>query len=150
MEKIGTWQTIQSLWDRLMVWLMSLMAIVVVPLLPLFVEFEKHSGVVKDESLYMTAAVLAAGYGFTSEGNGFRAGYTGLFLWSVAANYKPEQAERVAAAAQATATAIETNWPFDHAAIVAILITICLHASERFAWHVLGDRRFPDYLEGKP
>ncbi|MBB3394187.1 MULTISPECIES: hypothetical protein [unclassified Rhizobium] len=132
---------------RLMVWLMSLMAIIVVPLLPLFVEFEKHAGLIKDESYYMTAAVLAAGFGFTSEGYGFRAGYIALFLWCIVADYRPEQAEQAVGAIN-TVQAISTqSWIFGHAALVAIILTVLLHAIERFAWHVVYDRRFPDYLE---
>jgi len=64
-------------------WAFSLVAMIVIPLFPLFVEAMKNQGKIKGENYLLTSAVLAATFGFTSEGSLFRAAYILLFLASL-------------------------------------------------------------------
>src|SRR5258708_2762875 len=74
--------------DRLGVWVFSIVFIVMFPLFPIFVEMVK-TGEVKPESYLLTTAVLAVGYGFTSQRQAFWAFYGLLFLCSLTHTFNP-------------------------------------------------------------
>ena len=67
--------------ERFGTWCFAVAAIVIMPLLPLLVEASKNDLVIKSENLFLTTAVLAVGFGFSSESNLFRASYTVLFFY---------------------------------------------------------------------
>jgi hypothetical protein len=147
-------------------WVFSVVAMIVIPLFPLFVEAMKNNGVVKGESYLLTSAVLAAAFGFTSEGNLFRAAYVLLFLASLGYDFRPEPAPPSGgggvgspATAGAASHMAAGQWPSEtfglamgwisgHPALDLLITVGALHAIERFIWHMVQDRRFPDWLKG--
>ncbi len=155
----------RALGGRVGVWTLSIAAVVIIPMLPLLVEARKNAGVVKEENYLLTAAVLAAGFGFTSEGNFFRAAYILVFLACIVFD-QPDAAAGATLTGPATVTAIQPSplvafasahsawagdaigWILDHAALDMVLAVAVLQAIERFVWHVVLDRRFPDWLKG--
>jgi len=74
------------------VWVFSLVCVIAIPLFLLYVETMKHSGwdEVKADSVLLTAAVLAAGYGFSSETYLPRATYLMVFLFSIGYDFRSE------------------------------------------------------------
>jgi hypothetical protein len=118
-------------------------AIIIMPLLPLLVEAARNNLQIKGENLLLTTAVLAVGFGFSSESNLFRASYALLFFFAIGLDFHPE------AQGRAEPLAVETvqgnAWLFAHPGY--FVIAVCgLHAIERLDWHVAKKRRFPDWL----
>jgi hypothetical protein len=120
-----------SLAGKFSTWLFSLGCMIAVPCLPLGIEAAKHTGTIKPESYFLTAAVLAATFGLSSESNFFRFGYIMAFLGTISLDFQPEQGEAW----------LSVDWAAKFMFAVAIL-----HAIERFTWHIVLDRRFPDWL----
>jgi hypothetical protein len=138
-------------------WAFSLVAMIVIPLFPLFVEAMKNHGKIRDENYLLTGAVLAATFGFTSEGNLFRAAYVLLFLASLGYDFHPESMPAQRSATPWTSAIITTapgifgnslDWISGHPAIDLLIMVGGLHVIERFIWHLVQDRRFPDWLKG--
>ncbi len=128
--------------NRLGVWFFATVFIVVFPLIPIFVELAQ-SGEVKPETYLLTAAVLAVGYGFTSQEPFFWAFYGLIFLGSLAYDYNPAAIPPSPAWPEQLA-GIEA-WITHHLALIFVLLVAILHALERFIWHVVWDKLFPDW-----
>ena len=108
------------------VWLLSIIATLCLPCLPLFIEWIKTSHL-KTDTVTLTAAVLAAGLIFTSEHVIYFSLYFMLFLVNLVIN-----------------TSISPASPpgLDKWDSVLMLSIAILHASERFWWHVVLVRPF--------
>lgn len=112
---------------RVGVWLLSLVALVGAPCLPLLIELLKI-GTIGSNSIYITASVMCVGFVFMAENTLIRVVYIVLFSLTLIFNmvsgpYSPEL----------------NSWSS------IILIGVCvLHASERAYWHVALDRPFPE------
>lgn len=119
--------------DGLSTYALSLLATLLLPALPLPIEWLKTDHV-EPESYLITVAVLAAGFGFSAEHNSYRAGYGLLFLTGLILDIVGKSGK---VASQA-----------DGYAWVLLLAVAALHGSERFWWHVVLDRPFPDGLKG--
>lgn len=129
---------VAALWRKRLVeafwtWLLSLVFMIVVPCLPLAIEAAKNTGVVKPDSLYMTAAVLAASYGIATDHMAFRFGYSCGFFAPLILLYQPETGPKW----------VSSGWAVEFMVAVATL-----HALERFRMHVVLNRGFPDWLKG--
>jgi hypothetical protein len=139
--------------NRLGHWFFSVVALVIIPMFPLFVEAVRHEWKIVPENYLMTAAVLAAGYGFASEGNWFRAAYTLVFLYSVGYDFRPTAEATAEASAKTdeigtTLGAILTHiwtWIAAHPQLDPVLFVAGLQSIERFSWHVVFGRLFPDW-----
>lgn len=116
-----------------------------VPLFPVLVELIKN-GEIKPETFLLTAAVLAAGYGFSTQTPLSWGLYALIFLFSVAFDYRPEAALPLAVWAAPTTAFV--RWILDHLALSLMLLTVAIHTLERFVWHVLRDFPFPDWRRG--
>lgn len=128
--------------DGLGTWFLSLVLTVLVPCLPVIIDMFRASGLngVSPGSYLVTAAVLAATYGCSAEHNFFRGLYTLMFLVSLLADaFTPPHA--------GVAADVQVSLPVLAQYAWTILATIALlHAAERFWWHVVWDRPFPDFL----
>src|SRR4051794_32131968 len=72
LQRVGTFIGAQSAgWGT---WLLSLVLAIVVPCLPIGMEMLRL-GHVSESTVYVTAAVLCAAYGFSAENNFYRAFY---------------------------------------------------------------------------
>jgi hypothetical protein len=129
-----------TLHSRMGVWVWAVFAVFVVPLFPVFVEAVKK-GMVAPETFLLTAAVLAAGYGFSSEMPLFWAIYGIIFLASIGYDFKPD-------AALPDFLKGFGVWIFHNPQLSILLLTGLLHAIERFRLHVVLDRPFPDWRQG--
>jgi hypothetical protein len=142
-----------SLKDRLSTWLLCIVALVMAPLFPLFVEGTKNSWVVAPENVLLTAAVLAVGYGFSSEGTFFRAAYAMTFLLAVGLDFQPTASQIALPTATSgpsslwASIAAASGWVKGHVALEVLFGVTVLQSIERFNWHVGLDRRFPDWLK---
>jgi len=160
-----------SLNEKLSVWVLSVVAVVLLPLFPIYVEWVKDlRGSVKTESLLLTTAVLAAGYGFSSENNWFRSAYLLVFFFSVGydfraaphptspntsyetvhfvhkSSYFPDNSKEVLSDVADFFTSIK-GWCGGHIPTFLLIVVALLHMMERFLWHVVFDRRFPDWIK---
>jgi hypothetical protein len=106
---------------------MSVLGTLGLPCLPLVVE-RLRDGHVKDDSYFLTAAVLAATFIFTADHYVFRCIYILLFLINLLLDIVPGQTARDLA----------------HYSGTLLLSVALLHATERFWWHVVWDQPFPD------
>ena len=109
------------------VWLMSVLGTLGLPCLPLLVERLRDSQI-KNDSYFLTAAVLAASFIFTADHYVFRAIYILLFLINLLLDIVPGDTTKDLA-----------HWSGSLLVGVALL-----HATERFWWHIIWDRPFPD------
>jgi hypothetical protein len=142
-----------ALSKRFATWAFAVVAVIVMPLLPLLVEMSKHNFVVQPDNLFLTAAVLAVGFGFSSESDLFRAAYTLIFFFSVGLDYHiTDKPDNTAVAAIVPAAGI-TDSPapasssllFDHPGFFILAVCV-IHAVERLSWHVGEKKKFPDFL----
>jgi hypothetical protein len=117
---------------------------VVVPLFPIMVEWIK-TGDVKPETFLLTAAVLAAGYGFSTQAPLSWGLYALIFLFSVAIDYNPSGV--LVPAGLAVGISDRVRWIFDHPASSLLLFAAGYHSLERFWWHVVWRRPFPDWRQ---
>lgn len=115
-------------------WLFSLGCMIILPSLPLLVEAARNIGVVRPDSLYLTAAVLAASYGIASLGNLFRFCYLCTFLAALALDDQPQTGPKLVGGIAST---------------VIFFLVAGIQAIERFRWHVNLNFKFPDWLEGR-
>lgn len=140
---------VPSLVERLGTWFFAVVAIIIMPLLPLLVEAAKNDLEVKPENLLLTAAVLGIGFAFSSESNLFRASYGLIFFFSIGLNYHSgdQQINAVTAADPAVGAAPHhDSWLFGHPGYFVSAVCI-LHAVERMNWHVGKRKKFPDWLK---
>lgn len=125
----GTLIATQS--DGIGTWFLSVVLCIIVPCLPVGIEMLR-SGHVTPSSYFVTAAVLSATYGCSAEHNFFRGLYTLTFVASLLLDAFGATAPQGAAAGQ-----------FAGLVLAGVVI---LHAAERFWWHAVWDRPFPDFL----
>lgn len=113
--------------NRFSVFGFAIMAIIAFPCLPVFIEWYR-TGIVKSDTYYITAAVLAAAFAVTAE----HIAFIGLYITSFVVNLILDM----------------VHGPFsdevDHWAGVVLAVVCAMHASERVWWHVVLDRPFPD------
>ncbi len=135
-------------------WFFAVSAVIVMPLLPLLVEAARNDLDIRGENILLTIAVLAVGFGFSSESNLFRASYLLLFFFSIGLDFHPDDAvlragphafsATSAAADENSIVSLRNSWMFSHPS--SFLIAVCvLHAIERLYWHVGQKRQFPDW-----
>jgi hypothetical protein len=117
--------------DVLAVWLMSVLLMLVVPSLPIAIEFLKTDAV-GAASYLITGAVFSATFAVSAEHNIFRVLYILVFLTSLLL-------VTVTLNSQVAVMA-------DHYAGILLLAVMILHATERFIWHVIQRRSFPEWL----
>ncbi len=135
-----------ALSERFGTWFFAVVAVIIMPLLPLLVEAAKNNLEMKPENLFLTTAVLAVGFGFSSESNLFRASYALLFFFSIGLDFHSDNAGAAPAGSIVMAVSNQNNWLFGHPGY--FLIAVCvLHAIERLHWHVGEKRKFPDWLK---
>jgi hypothetical protein len=109
-------------------WLLSVIATLVLPCLPLFIEWLKD-GRIKPETIFVTAAILAATFAFTAEHVILFSAYLLFFLVNLLLDVTTGPSRPVA---------------LDHWAGILLAGVAILHAGERFWWHVVLDRSFPE------
>jgi len=131
---------------------LSVGCIVVVPLFPIFVECVKNEGHVRSESFLLTAAVMAAGYGFASEDDLARAAYLVLFLASIGFDFKSSDIMLYPTTSPAGAASPWQAGYFIHLiksnfCVLLLVLTSAVQTVERLSWHVILDRRFPDWVK---
>lgn len=116
---------------RFGVCILSLIATLLIPCLPLFVEFLK-SGAVREDNLTLTAAVLASVFIFTAGHMLYFCLYILLCIFSLLINL----------------TAGPTSPDFVSGIGGSLLASVViLQASERIWWHMVMSRPFPEQLE---
>jgi len=137
-----------ALSERFGTWFFAVVAVIVMPLLPLLVEAAKNNLEMKPENLFLTTAVLAVGFGFSSESNLFRASYALLFFFSVGLDFHSDSQKAGVGNVPATANAVsdQNNWLFGHPGYFVIVVCL-LHAIERMYWHIGEKKKFPDWLK---
>jgi hypothetical protein len=131
-SKAASWR--KRLEDAFWTWLLSLIFMIGVPSLPLGIEAAQNMGTVEPYSYYLTAAVLAASYGISSDHNSFRCGYGAAFLGTIVLLFQPK---------------IGPTWVGSGWAAKFMLAVATTHAMERFRWHIVLNRKFPDWLQGQ-
>lgn len=108
-------------------WCLAIVLCVIFPCLPVAIDVirTKH---VTASGILVTAAVLSSTYGCSAEHNFYRALYTLTFIVSII-----------------FCAFGGDDFPISFAG--SLLGSVCvLHATERFWWHVVWDRPFPDFL----
>ena len=110
-------------------WMMSLLACVMLPCLPLIIGALKD-GTVENESTLITAAVLAATFIFSASRQIIKALYILLFMSAVLFETIHGQFSQ----------SILNGY-----AVTLLVAVTLLQAADRFWWHVALTRPFPDY-----
>jgi hypothetical protein len=110
------------------IWLMSVMATIFAPCLPLVIELFK-SGTVKTDNIYITASVMSAAFWVSGEHVLFRALYLLLFVFNLILHM----------VADGPFASELNNWAWKLLGLVAVL-----HATERIWWHLILNRPFPE------
>jgi hypothetical protein len=110
------------------VWLLSILATIVLPALPLGIEWLRL-GHFKDDTIAITAAVMAAGFIFTACHTIFLSAYILLFIGSLLLNIDVGPGTPVG---------------IDRWSGTLLLSVALLHASERLWWHIILSRPFPE------
>ncbi len=116
--------------DLIGVFLTSLVFVLVIPALPIILEYFKNKGHILKSDIYIVSIILASSFGISAEKSYSRVIYIGLILTSFVEFYVTPSG--------ITAPRIEWHdfWAF---------IGICLlQMSERFWWHVVDEKPFPD------
>lgn len=113
------------------VWVMSILATLALPCLPVAVEYIK-SAKITDETFTVTSAVMSSAFIFTAESKWTQAVYASIFITSLLLNLGigPHSPTNL------------SGW--GGYLLISLLI---LHGTERFWWHVFLDRPFPDWIE---
>lgn len=110
------------------VWLLSVVAMVFLPCLPVIIEWLR-TGDVKEDTLTITVAVMAAGFIFTASHVLLLSSYIILFIGSLLLN-----------TAVSPATPINVHrWD-----VIVLAVVATLHAVERLGWHVVLSQPFPE------
>jgi hypothetical protein len=112
-------------------WLYSLVGCVFAPCLPVIIDALQH-GRASANVVFVTASVMSVGYLISAEHNLFRAFYSLTFIGSLLFGSIAAQTEAVTG--------------FWNLPTFAIFTAAMLHSAERFWWHVVWDRPFPDCL----
>lgn len=114
--------------DRIGIWLLSVIATLALPCLPLCIEWLR-TGDMKSDTMTLTAAVLAATFIFSAEHVLNLCVYILLFVVNLLFN-----------------TVVGPTSPAGIDAWTGTLLmsVTFFHAIERFWWHVVLDRPFPD------
>jgi hypothetical protein len=141
---------------------------ILLPLFPLYVEAMKADWSVRPESVLLTAAVLSAGYLISSQTYLPRAWYAIVFLLSIGYDFHPQNPissiefdrqlassglNQINFSAENVATmTIDWDlafggWCGNHFPYVLLMSAIFVHGMERFSWHVVLDRKFPEWLK---
>lgn len=131
---------------RLGVWFFAAVFVVAVPLFPVLVEAVKHQGVVRPETYLLTAAVLSVGFGFSSQAPSCWAAYALIFFGSLIYDYNPRATPPLMSWPEFLAGF--ESWVTSHLALSLLLLAAMLHTIERFMWHVVWNRPFPDWRQG--
>lgn len=123
------WAILGTASTKLGVWLLSVLALIGAPCLPLIIELLK-TGSMRSDSIYITASVMCIGFVFMAENMLIRVVYMSLFaltlIFDIVSGPFSEELNSYAG---------------------LILIGVCvLHASERFYWHIGLDRPFPERI----
>jgi hypothetical protein len=109
------------------VWLLSVIATVAAPCIPLLIELLR-SGTVKSDSIYITAAVMSAAFAVSAEHALFLSLYIALFVINLIFDM-----------VSGPFTTMLDAWAGTLLGLIA-----ALHATERVWWHIVLDRPFPD------
>jgi len=121
--------TLRHAVDGLSTWLLSVIATLGIPSVPIGIEYY-HLGAVPRETCYVTSIILSPTFLFTAEHNFFRCCYIILLSFSIVFD--------IITPAQTMVPGIGTS---AGAFVAAVAV---LHALERFWWHVVEARPFPD------
>jgi hypothetical protein len=121
-------------------WLLAIVFAVLFPCLTVIIDVVQKAGQLTSDVFFVTTAVVAVGYGCSAEHNFYRALYSLTFVLSLVIDgFWPKAAPMPGV--------LPTPSAFTTAACVVLLVaTITLHSVERFWWHVIWDRPFPDSL----
>jgi hypothetical protein len=127
----GVVEIIGDATDGFGIFVLSVLAVIVLPCLPVILEWI-HISHVGNATKTITTAVLAAGFIFSAEHNVLRVIYAILFLagFSLTLGTGPQSPVGI------------DNW--DGTLLLAVAL---IHAAERFFWHVFLERPFPDWLK---
>jgi hypothetical protein len=113
--------------DRVGTWLLSLLATLLLPCLPLVVEMLKNGHVDKG-NVVITASVLAATFIFTAGHRIAMVFYVLLFV--------------IALLLDTISGPLAEQMVRDYSGTLLVAVAL-LHTSERFHWHIVLDRPFP-------
>jgi hypothetical protein len=122
-------RALRRTFDGLSTWFFAVVAMLLVPCIPVLIDFLKN-GVVSKDIYLVTSAVLAAGYFFAAEHNLLRGIYFLLFLITIILDTLTLNGDVAATV--------------DKYAGLLLLAVAIAHSSERFWWHVVLERPFPD------
>jgi predicted Na+-dependent transporter len=122
-----SWSMAATASTRIGVWLMSILATVAAPCIPIFIEFLKN-GTIKSDSIFITATVMSAAFAVSAEHVLWRALYFALFVVNLILDI--------------------VSGPFDAQvaswAGTLLLSVASLHVMERAWWHIALNRPFPE------
>lgn len=120
---------VKNSFNKVSTLLLALVLFILVPMLPVLIEWAKTNSV-KNDNYLITASVLAASLGVSAEHDFYRAGYSIIFLVTI------------------TLYGLVVGGPIasgvDRYAWVLLLAVAILHASERFWWHIVLSRSLTD------
>lgn len=129
------WKTVRAMCldatGRMGTYCFSVVGTIICPMIPVLIEWFKTSHL-RHESVLITAAVLSAALLVTAEHNFSRAAYLLIFLVSLILHVLVFSGP------------IESGMDVYAGNLLASVAI--LHAVERFWWHVVQDRPFPDSL----
>jgi hypothetical protein len=143
--------TPSGLGSRFGTFVLSLVFVEVAPLFPILVESMKNGGLVGSESFLLTAAVMAVGFGISSETDLFRGAYTVLFLTSVGIDFKKSAEIMLIASGGPMGQGLSGVISFalqlmgNHLSLLLLMLTLMAQFVERFIWHMIEDKKFPDW-----
>lgn len=115
--------------DGIGTWLLSLLASLLIPAIPIWLELARSPHIARPETLFVTGVILSGSFAFSAQHNLFRFLYIilgGINIFMDIVNNG------------------STPGVGDHYALYLLLGAALLHASERFWWHVILERPFPD------
>ena len=112
------------------IWILSIIATLILPCLPLGIELFR-AGKVTSDTIYVTAAILSASFAFTAEHVLFFCMYLLLFVVTLLLDLE---------------TGPQHSFSLEAWAGTLLFVVSLLHATERFWWHVVLDRPFPERL----
>jgi hypothetical protein len=118
-----------NLIDKISTWIFSIVATIVLPSIPIILDWLKY-GEVKRDTFLITSMILSGTFLVISEHNLYRSLYILFLVVSIGFDISSlsKAAEDMAAVYAGTL-------------FIAIIVA---HATERFWWHVVLDRPFPD------
>ena len=117
-------------WDRLFKWLFSLLLVVGLPSVPIALEYVR-TGHVQQDTYFVISIILSGTYLCGAEVYFYKFVYILLLIINGLLDVVP----------QSSSTGELTH----HGGALLIAVAL-LHGTERFGWHVVQDRPFPDSL----